>query len=112
VLFISSPVDFKCHPKSLVRKAGEEFYDASGNFVIPVSATNTTALPLCSPPSGFATAQQLPDFPSFRDFDRASSIPSDKLQTLLTMYRAHCQRIMDSVNKFSFTEVRYQETEA
>ena len=29
----------------------------------------------------------------------------DKLQTLVMMYRAHCQRIMDSINKFSFTEV-------
>ena len=55
--------------------------------------------------STFTAVQTLPEFPSFRDFDRASSIPPDKLQTLLTMYRAHCQRIMDSVNKFSFSEV-------
>lgn len=50
--------------------------------------------------------QVLPEFPSFREFDQASTIPTDKLQTLIMMYRVHCQRIMDSVNKFSFSEVR------
>ena len=55
----------------------------------------------------FSSCQQLPEFPGARDFASTSSIsiPTEKLQTLITMYRAHCQRIMDSVNKFSFTEV-------
>ena len=58
-------------------------------------------------PSGFASVQQLPDFPSFADFSPYLDplITEDQFQSLVTMYRAHSQRIMDSVNKFSFIEV-------
>ena len=34
-----------------------------------------------------------------------STVPVDKFYTLVTMYRAHSQRILDSVNKFNFSEV-------
>ena len=37
--------------------------------------------------------------------NKPSSVPVDKFYTLVTMYRAHSQRILDSVNKFNFTEV-------
>ncbi len=72
---------------------------SSPSSIAAAAASSSTATAV------FAATQQLPEFPSFRDFDRASAIPSDKLHTLLTMYRAHCQRIMDSVNKFSFSEI-------
>ncbi len=86
-------------------------------------------------PRGFSSCQQLPEFPTLRQIGGAfgdggsyqqlltapmtslskpppssssppaSSLSSDKIQQLITMYRAHCQRVMDSVNKFSFTEI-------
>ena len=58
--------------------------------------------------SGFASVQQLPEFPSYYDFRPYldANISEDRFQSLLTMYRAHSQRIMDSINKFSFIEVR------
>lgn len=80
----------------------------SGSLGSTGGHTSTTApsSSLSSSPSPcFSTVQQLPEFPSFREFAHATSIPLDKLQTLITMYRAHCQRIMDSINKFSFSEV-------
>ena len=58
-------------------------------------------------PSGFASVQLLPDFPSFTDFSPylEPMISQVQFQSLITMYRAHCQRVMDSVNKFSFVEI-------
>ncbi len=57
--------------------------------------------------SGFAYMQQLPPFPGHTEFIRlsGSTLAEDHFQTLITMYRAHAQRVMDSVNKFSFNEV-------
>jgi hypothetical protein len=57
---------------------------------------------------GFASPQVLPDFPSIDEFPSGSCISPDKIQTLTMMYRAHCQRVMESVNKFSFSEVSAQ----
>lgn len=56
--------------------------------------------------SGLASVQQLPEFPSYYDFRPYldANITEDRFQSLLTMYRAHSQRIMDSINKFSFIE--------
>ena len=56
---------------------------------------------------GLNAIQQLPDFPSFRDFSHYLDpyISEDQFASLCTMYRAHSQRIMDSVNKFSFSEI-------
>ena len=53
------------------------------------------------------SVQQLPDFPSFSDFSHYLDpfISEDQFASLCTMYRAHSQRIMDSVNKFSFVEI-------
>lgn len=97
--------------QTLLSPRNEEIYETNNGEAFSHSPTNlSSGVPLSSSScsSSFASIQQLPDFPSFRDFDRSSSssgLPSDKLQTLLTMYRAHCQRIMDSVNKFSFSEI-------
>ena len=57
--------------------------------------------------SGFASIQHLPEFPTYRGFSRYldETISEERFQTLMTMYRAHSQRIMDSINKFSFVEV-------
>ena len=58
--------------------------------------------------SSYAIIQQLPEFPSCGDFAyyyQCKSVPVDKFYTLVTMYRAHSQRILDSVNKFNFGEV-------
>ena len=55
--------------------------------------------------SSYAIIQQLPDFPSCTDFSDQKNVPIDKFYTLITMYRAHSQRILDSVNKFNFGEV-------
>ena len=56
---------------------------------------------------GFASVQLLPEFPSFNDFSPYLDpmISQAQFQSLVTMYRAHSQRIMDSVNKFSFVEI-------
>ena len=75
-----------------------------------VGGANGGAFPtLRSAPSSSSstTYQQLPDFPSFRDFSHYLDhfISEDQFASLSTMYRAHSQRIMDSVNKFSFVEI-------
>ena len=61
----------------------------------------------CMTSTGLTSVQQLPDFPSFSDFSAYLDpfISEEQFASLCTMYRAHSQRIMDSVNKFSFIEV-------
>ena len=61
----------------------------------------------CMTSTGLTSVQQLPDFPSFSDFSHYLDpyISEDQFASLCTMYRAHSQRIMDSVNKFSFVEI-------
>lgn len=81
------------------------------NRIRPTTTVNNAACNnssnMLSLSSGFASVQQLPEFPGFGDFARHTcpTIPPDRFQTLITMYRAHAQRIMDSVNKFSFSEI-------
>jgi len=63
--------------------------------------------------SSYAVVQQLPEFPSCAEFaynqcnKTTPAVPVDKFYTLVTMYRAHSQRILDSVNKFNFTEIPF-----
>jgi hypothetical protein len=66
-----------------------------------------SSLSLITLSSGFASVQQLPEFPTFAEYGRylEPTISEERFHSLLTMYRAHAQRIMDSVNKFSFAEV-------
>ena len=70
------------------------------------SGLNRSVKPCCSF-IGFASVQLLPEFPSFNDFSPYLDpmISQAQFQSLVTMYRAHSQRIMDSVNKFSFVEI-------
>ena len=86
---------------------------SGGNGVGPASlnATGSSGLPTNLSKSiissGFTSIQQLPEFPTYRGFSRCLDeiISEERFTTLMTMYRAHSQRIMDSINKFSFVEV-------
>ena len=82
---------------------GANYNSSSANS----ASTATAFTSLKAVPSGFASVQQLPEFPTFNDFEPYLDplITEDQFLSLLTMYRAHSQRIMDSVNKFSFVEV-------
>lgn len=48
----------------------------------------------------------LPEFPKLSDLSFTKPFPVDKIETLLLMYRAHCQRILDSVVRANFHEVQ------
>jgi hypothetical protein len=50
--------------------------------------------------SNFASVQPLPAFPTLADFAHQGEavFPAEKFQTLITMYRAHSQHIMDLVS--------------
>ena len=86
---------------------------SGGNGVGPASLNTTgssglpTNLSKSIISSGFTSIQQLPEFPTYRGFSRCLDeiISEERFTTLMTMYRAHSQRIMDSINKFSFVEV-------
>lgn len=47
----------------------------------------------------------LPPFPDVNTMSLSERIPLDKLKTFMVMYRAHCQRILDSVVRANFNEV-------
>ena len=57
-------------------------------------------LSLVSLSSNFASVQQLPAFPSLNDFAHHgdSVLSPEKFQTLITMYRAHSQHVLDLVS--------------
>ncbi|XP_028401353.1 transcription factor RFX4-like isoform X2 [Dendronephthya gigantea] len=48
----------------------------------------------------------LPSFPKIETLTLPPSIPSDKVRTFLIMYRAHCQRILDTILRANFGEVQ------
>ncbi|XP_064479593.1 transcription factor RFX4-like [Ornithodoros turicata] len=48
----------------------------------------------------------LPDFPQVRDLVLPESVDSDTISTFLTMYRTHCQRVLDTVLRANFDEVQ------
>lgn len=48
----------------------------------------------------------LPKFPDVKNLNLSSeALAKDKLTTFMVMYRAHCQRILDSVVRANFDEV-------
>lgn len=47
----------------------------------------------------------LPPFPDIDTLKLSPSLPKDKLNTFMVMYRTHCQRILDSVARANFFEV-------
>ena len=49
----------------------------------------------------------LPPFPSVEEVKLPGEIPQEKLATFMIMYRAHCQRIFDTVVKANFEEVSH-----
>ncbi|XP_064597027.1 regulatory factor X 4-like [Liolophura sinensis] len=48
----------------------------------------------------------LPDFPELKDIKLPANIEESKVVTFLMMYRAHCQRILDTVIRANFDEVQ------
>ena len=68
----------------------------------------TSGLSFKSVTSGFASVQILPEFPTYENFSRflEPNVTEDQFLSLLTMYRAHSERMMESINKFHFVEVR------
>ncbi|XP_042145493.1 transcription factor RFX4-like [Ixodes scapularis] len=47
----------------------------------------------------------LPEFPCVRDMVLPKEADADKMDTFLTMYRTHCQRVLDTVLRASLEEV-------
>ena len=47
----------------------------------------------------------LPPFPDVSSLDLSDSVPKEKLHTFMVMYRAHCQRVLDSIVRATFDEV-------
>lgn len=48
----------------------------------------------------------LAEFPTVGEMKLPPGIESEKLNTLLIMYRTHCQRIVDTVTRANFDDVR------
>lgn len=51
-------------------------------------------------------ATRLPEFPSLRDLCLPPSVPEERIATFIVMYRAHCQRLLDTIIRASFDEVQ------
>ena len=47
----------------------------------------------------------LPPFPDVSSLELSDSVPKEKLHTFMVMYRAHCQRVLDSIVRATFDEV-------
>ena len=98
-------------PNVFYESANNDGISGSGGNGGPASSiTGSSGFPNLSKSiisSGYVSLQQLPEFPTYRGFSRYLDeiISEERFQTLMTMYRAHSQRIMDSINKFSFVEV-------
>ncbi len=77
---------------------GCETNEAEVNYVGNCSGSG---LSLVSLSSNFASVQQLPAFPSLNDFAHHgdSVLSPEKFQTLITMYRAHSQHVLDLVSQ-------------
>ena len=109
--FLLSPPESKYPPRLPRPHLSPPSFSSVENSTLTIvnSETASDQAASCSSNSSFSSVQQLPEFPSIEDFEQSAvigaKIKGEKLQTLITMYRAHCQRIMDSVNKFSFSEV-------
>ncbi|BFZ05272.1 hypothetical protein BsWGS_08311 [Bradybaena similaris] len=52
------------------------------------------------------TGTLLPDFPNARFLILPSSVPRDKAETLIMMYKTHCQCILDTAINGSFEEIQ------
>lgn len=55
-------------------------------------------------------AARLPDFPNLRDLclppgGMSGGVPEERVATFIVMYRAHCQRLLDTIIRGSFQEV-------
>ena len=47
----------------------------------------------------------LPPFPDVSSLELSDTVPKEKLRTFMVMYRAHCQRVLDSIVRATFDEV-------
>jgi regulatory factor X 4 len=59
-----------------------------------------------------ALATRLPEFPNLRDLclppgGISGGLPEERVATFIVMYRAHCQRLLDTIIRGSFQEVNY-----
>lgn len=57
-----------------------------------------------------ALATRLPEFPNLRDLclppgGISGGVPEERVATFIVMYRAHCQRLLDTIIRGSFQEV-------
>ena len=50
-------------------------------------------------------ATRLPEFPNLRDLCLPPSVPEERVATFIVMYRAHCQRLLDTIIHGVFEEV-------
>ncbi|XP_046655185.1 transcription factor RFX4-like [Daphnia pulicaria] len=58
-----------------------------------------------------ALATRLPEFPNLRDLclppgGISGGVPEERVATFIVMYRAHCQRLLDTIIRGSFQEVQ------
>ncbi|KAK2709364.1 transcription factor RFX4-like isoform X2 [Artemia franciscana] len=56
--------------------------------------------------AGMRCHSRLPDFPSLRDLCLPAGAPEERVSTFTLMYRAHCQRLLDTIIRASFDEVQ------
>jgi len=59
-----------------------------------------------------ALATRLPEFPNLRDLclppgGISGGVPEERVATFIVMYRAHCQRLLDTIIRGSFQEVSF-----
>lgn len=54
-------------------------------------------------------ATRMPEFPNIRDLrlppGGSGGVPEERVATFIVMYRAHCQRLLDTIIRGSFQEV-------
>ncbi|XP_066921011.1 regulatory factor X 4-like [Clytia hemisphaerica] len=74
-------------------------HSSSANHTRDSIDTKPSTLPV-------ATGNLLPDFPSVEMVDVEDSTFREQIKTFLIMYKAHCQRILDTILRANFTEVQ------
>ena len=69
----------------------------------------TAAASSASSSSAALLATRLPEFPNLRDLclppGGSGGVPEERVSTFIVMYRAHCQRLLDTIIRGSFQEV-------
>ena len=91
---------------------------SSRSMTTSSSAGNpASAAAAASAATAVALATRLPEFPNLRDLclppgGISGGVPEERVATFIVMYRAHCQRLLDTIIRGSFQEVCYSTADA